>query len=312
MSNIDFILFAQHGWADITNRISQLAQRLADSNTLVISPNLGWLNTWIAIEPLITRVEAEVTKAIATHPHAKIKIIGHSMGGLIWLELLDRHPEWWTKVHSLILLGSPIGGAHLARIIDPLGIGIGVAKDLGKNRRAIAEKIAQKIPTLVIAGDCDRGSDRTVTVESTKFSHSQFVCLPNISHNALKIHPKLDDIIQSFWKNPTITELSKTDFVEGIIDLIRSTKGMTDGHFKNFDRSRIYIFFENGLTIRAWTNYLQVKHIFLVDRDSKCIYSGYVGWLHSQELSQTLENIQKQYCDSIDRVENNFKSGIKI
>jgi pimeloyl-ACP methyl ester carboxylesterase len=293
MEDIDFILFAQHGWADNTDRISQLAQRLADAKTLVISPNLGWLNTWIAIEPLVIKVEAEVLKAIAIHPDANIKIIGHSMGGLIWLELLDRHPEWWNKIHSLILLGSPIGGAHLARIFDPFAIGIGIAKDLGKNRRAIAENIARQIPTLVIAGDFDRGSDRTVTVESTKFFYSQFICLPNISHNALKIHPKLDNIIYSFWENPTITDLSKTDFSDRLINYIRNIPGMTDSHLKNFDRSQIYMSFKNGVTIRIWNNYLRVKHIFLVDRDSKCIYSGYVGWRHSQDLFQALEHIKK-------------------
>jgi pimeloyl-ACP methyl ester carboxylesterase len=300
MKNIDCILFAQHGWADNTNRITQLAQRLADANTLVISPNLGWLNTWIAIEPLITRVETEVTKAIATHPHAKIKIIGHSMGGLIWLELLDRHPEWWTKIHSLILLGSPIGGAHLARMFDPFSIGIGIARDLGKSRRAIAEKIAQNIPTLVIAADFDRGSDRTITVESTKFLHSQFICLNNLSHNALKIHPQLDEIIYSFWENPILTSSLTTDYVINLIDRLRNIPGMTDICLKNFDRSQIYLSLKNGLSIRMWTNYLQMKYIFLVDRDDKCLYSGYVGWLHGRELFQILEEIKKKYADSID------------
>jgi hypothetical protein len=293
MKDIDYILFAQHGWADRTNRITQLAQRLADAKTLVISPNLGWLNTWIAIEPLITTVETEVIKAIAIYPHAKIKIIGHSMGGLIWLELLDRHPEWWIKIHSLILLGSPIGGAHLARMFDPLAIGIGIAKDLGKNRRAIAEKIAQNIPTLAIAGDFDRGSDRTVTVESTKFLHSQFICLDKLSHNALKINPQLDKIIYSFWKNPIITNSLTTDYVINLIARFRNIPGMTDSCLKKFDRSQIYMSLKNNLTIRIWTNYLQVKHIFLVDLDNKCLYSGYVGWLHSQNLFQTLDDISR-------------------
>jgi pimeloyl-ACP methyl ester carboxylesterase len=295
IDKIDFILFAQHGWADTSDRISQLAQRLATANTLAIAPDLGWLNTWISIEPLIDRLESEVIEAIASYPHASLKIIGHSLGGLIWLELLDRHPQWWLKVHSLVLLGCPIGGAHLARIIDPLSIGMGIARDLGKNRRALAEKIAQHIPTLVIAGDLDRGSDGTVTVECTKFLYSQFVCLPNLRHAALKVHPKLDSIIENFWHNPVLTEVSNTNFSDRLIIHLRSIPGMTDTHWRNFDRAQVYLTFKNALTIRTWKNTLQVEHIFLANEQEQCLYAGFVGWLHNQELLSSLEKIQQQY-----------------
>ena len=59
----------------------------------------------------------------------------------------------WNRFESLILLGVPIGGADLARIINPLGWDIGMAKHLGKNRRILAEQITAVIPTLVVAGN---------------------------------------------------------------------------------------------------------------------------------------------------------------
>ena len=60
-----FILFAQHGWADTFHDIAQLAKSLANSNTIVYTPDLGWVNTWLAIAPLIIKVENIATDAIA-------------------------------------------------------------------------------------------------------------------------------------------------------------------------------------------------------------------------------------------------------
>ncbi|MEO0377730.1 MAG: alpha/beta hydrolase, partial [Cyanobacteria bacterium P01_A01_bin.17] len=136
------IIYAQHGWADDHRHMEYLATQLAAPTSKIVAPNLGYWRTWLRIAPLIDRVDAIATQTHAQHPHAPMRIIGHSMGGLIWLEVLHRHPEWWPQVESLVLVGSPVGGADLARMIDPFGWGIGVARDLGKSRRGIGVAIA--------------------------------------------------------------------------------------------------------------------------------------------------------------------------
>lgn len=193
----DFILYAQHGWADNNRGIAKLAQSLATPHTLVITPNLGWVNTWFKMAPLIQKVE---TIAIATHqkyPHTPLRIIGHSMGGLIWLDILSRYPQW--DVHSLVLIGAPVSGSRLAQILDPLNILVG--GDLAKNRVKLAEAIAQKIKTLSIAGDINGKTDGTVSIASTKFNHSQSIVLKGISHPRLKNHPFVRQTISEFWAN---------------------------------------------------------------------------------------------------------------
>ena len=87
----DFILYAQHGWADSSREITALAQSLASPQTKVVTPNLGFVKTWLRIEPLIDHVEQVAIDMLATYPETPIRIIGHSMGGLIWLEVLNRH-----------------------------------------------------------------------------------------------------------------------------------------------------------------------------------------------------------------------------
>jgi pimeloyl-ACP methyl ester carboxylesterase len=290
----DFIIFAQHGWADTHHAIAALAKSLANPQSLLITPNLGWLKTWWRIEPLIQQVEAIASETISQYPDTPMRIIGHSMGGLIWLEILNQHPEWWSQIESFVLVASPIGGADLARLIDPFGVGIGMAGALGINRRQIAQSIAKKIPTLVIAGDIDGGSDSTITVESTKFSGAKFVSIPNLAHAQLKNHPTVIGIIREFWANPTITDPSPLDFTAQLIERLQSIPGMTDAHPRDFARSQPYITFANGFTIRLWTSPLHVDHIFVANPEGECLYSGFVGWMHRAALHQALAEIRNQ------------------
>ncbi len=293
-NNSDFLLFVQHGWTDDNKDISRLARALASPATVAIAPSLGRLRTWLSIEPLIQQVEQIASTTIQKYPTKPIRIIGHSMGGLIWLEVLARHPEWWQKVESFVLLGSPIGGSDISRIIDPLGIGIGIARDLGTNRRKLAEKIAQHIPTLAIASDLGNGSDGLVPVGATKFAHSQFICLPQITHAALKCHPSVVPIIKDFWSNPQSLKLPAADLAIKLIKLLQSTPGMTDTHWSDFAFGQVYLSFAKEISLRIWKNLLGVDYVFVADKNDKCLYAGYVGWLHAQDLRKTLAAIEQQ------------------
>lgn len=290
----EFLLFAQHGWSDNGNDIGQLAQTLTDNNTLVFAPSLGLLNTYWRINNLVKQVENLVASQISQYPEALLKVMGHSMGGLIWLEVLHRHPEWWHKVHSVVVIGSPIGGADLARIIDPLGLGIGIARDLAKNRRPIAEKIAQNIPTLSIASDLGNGSDGMVTVEATKFDYAQFVCVDDIPHAQMKRHFSMIPLIEKFWSQPQI-KLPTSDLTTEIIQYIRNIPGMTDSNYHHLARSQKSLELPQNITIRTSQNFAQVKHIFVTNDSQKCLYAGYVGWLHSSSLNKALEQLKRKY-----------------
>lgn len=196
----DYLLFAQHGWADTSVTMRTLANRLQLANTVVITPNLGFYRTWWRMRPLIAKVSAIAQDYLENFPTVPIRIIGHSMGGLIWLEILNQHLEWWQRVESLVLIGSPIQGAELAQIIDPFQLGIGVAKELARNRKNLAETIAQAIPTLSIASNYFLGTDGTISVRSTQFQYAQWVCVSGISHADLRIAPQVITNIRQFWK----------------------------------------------------------------------------------------------------------------
>ncbi|HEY9707658.1 MAG TPA: alpha/beta hydrolase [Oculatellaceae cyanobacterium] len=297
----DFILFAQHGWADNSRAIAALSRTVATPNTLIVAPDLGYVATWLRIQPLIQKVERTAIDIIARYPTTPIRIIGHSMGGLIWLELLNRHPEWWSSVESLVLIGSPIGGADLGRLIDPLGFGIGIARDLGINRRQIAQTIAKVIPTLIIAGDIDGGSDGTITVGSTKFHHATFVSLPGLPHAILKNHPTVAETIRDFWLNPAKPALSiiEEDLSPLLIQRLQLVTGMTDAHLRDFYRAKVHFAFKDGITILTWKHPLQIDHVFVAKGKKECLYAGFVGLVHAKALRQTLEEIKREYYEHL-------------
>lgn len=290
--NPEFILYAQHGWADTGKEIGALARQLAGDRAKIVAPSLGWWQTWWRIEPLINKVEAIATATMQEFPDLPLRIIGHSMGGLIWLELLHRHPEWRDRVHSLVLVASPVGGADLARLLDPLAWGIGIAGDLGKNRRVLAANLAQTIPTLAIAGDIDGGSDGTIPVSSTWVEKAHFVQLSGLSHPKLKNTPELVPVIQKFWQNPLILPEETPTLTQIVIQRLQAVPGMMDTHPRHFKHAQTIVTLADNSTVGLWRNFFGIPHIFVANSQENCLYSGFVGWGHEPELENAIAEIQ--------------------
>ncbi|MEO0455283.1 MAG: lysophospholipase [Cyanobacteria bacterium P01_A01_bin.114] len=290
-----YILFAQHGWADTHTQISQLARSLTPGQAAMVAPNLGFVKTWWRIEPLVAQVEKIAAKHCEEAPDLPKRIVGHSMGGLIWLEVLNRNPQWWPQIQSLTLVASPVGGADLGRIFDPMGWGIGIARDLGTNRRFLAERIAQHIPTQIIASDMDGGSDGTVTLQCTQFRHAQYVKLSGIHHSRLKAHPEVAAAIVDFWANPTRPATATDPTCDDVVDQLRAIPGMTDAHYRDFGKAQVWATLKDGLTLRVRKNLLGIHHVFLADRDDTCQFAGFVGWLDTAAMYEVLNGIRTDF-----------------
>jgi len=286
-----YILFLQHGWADTCRDISYLSRSLANASTVTYSPDLGLLNTWLTIAPLITKVEKVASEAIAKYPDLPWRIVGHSMGGLIWLEVLNRHPEWLQKVHSLVLVASPVGGSDLGRFFDPWSKFPLIARDLGKNRRLIAEAIASKVPTLSIVGDIGNNTDGTVPVGCSQFAHANFVRLNNLRHATLKNHPQVATTIQNFWQKPQIAA-PKTDIASQLIAELRSLD-LTETDNSNFKYAQVFKTYSDDTKLWTWKNPLQVAHVF-VSSGQQCVYSAYASWQAQNKLAIVLENFKNR------------------
>ncbi len=292
----DYLLFAQHGWADTNHAIAQLATQLAAPSARVIAPDLGWLNTWLRFEPLVAKVEAIATAELARYPDAPLRIIGHSMGGLIWVELLARHPDWRARVHSLVLVASPLGGADIAHLLARFSCIASIAEPLSANRRPLAEAIAREVPTLTITGDIDQGSDGTVIVEATQCAYARAATLP-VGHAQLKNHPELLPTIRAFWAAPQVGSPPVRSLQRELIGRLRSLPRCFDAHRRDFAKATPLLRFPDGSTLSTWQQpWLKLEHVFLSDARGNFCFGGFFSGRQSQGLlAQEIAAIAADY-----------------
>jgi len=74
---------------------------------------------------------------------------------------------------------------------------------------------------------------------------------------------------------------------------------MTDGHERDFSKAEIFITYNNGVTIRTWKNLMGIDHVFVACPEGHCLYSGFVGWLHAEDLRQALNELMQEHLASI-------------
>ena len=301
--NPSYLVFSQHGMVDTRKPMAAVAQRSSDPQSRIIAPDLGYFNTIFSMEPLIAKVEAIALREIAAHPNTPIRILGMSLGGVIWTELLTRHPEWWSRVESFILLGSPIGGAHLAKMADPLGImKFAIADELGRDRRPLAEAIARVIPTLIVAGDLrhDGSDDGTVLVQTTQFKHAHFVLIKGVDHAGLRFCGAADEAIQGFWSEVRFPKPElEASSIDRTIALLRSVPGMTDASPNDFKQAKDSQPLPNGDRLWIWHNPIGVKHVFLQNAAGDYCFGGYVGWRHNTGLESAIDRLLETRSHSL-------------
>lgn len=285
------ILFAQHGWADTHSRIAHLAARVAPPDALLVAPDLGVVRTWLRIEPLIADIERVATETLAVYPDRPVQVIGHSMGGLIWIETLARHPDWWPRVTALVLLGVPVDGSHYGRMVDPLGLGIGIARDLSISRVAQAETLAAAIPTLSIAGVIACMGDGAVAHDATIFQGSLNAMVHNVDHPGLLSDPGVEALTRNFLAHREPEPLP----VDEVIRSLRAVSGMTSGERDKYCAANPTLLFEDGHQLLTIDSRLARTHVFIVDRGHYCRYAGYVGRLHRGALWKAIHSLAARY-----------------
>ncbi|MGE3272274.1 MAG: alpha/beta hydrolase [Chloroflexota bacterium] len=287
--HIDTLLFAQHGWADNNQAMLRFGEAIASPGALVIAPNLGYVRTWLRIEPLIETAERAAADALAEHPQARIRAVGHSMGGLIWVELLTRHPEWLARTDRLVLIGCPVGGAELAGFLDPLGLTIG--RDLRVNRRARAEAIAATVPTLTIVGDWLGQHDGTVSHESARLVNARFVLTPSATHAGLRNSPVVIRLVRAFFEQPDPPPVDLQQFVARL----KAIPSIRPAEPQLMRVAKVTMMLADGSTIRTQTAMPGVDLVFLADCEGRCLYAGAAPSVRGGGVQQALAAIRETH-----------------
>jgi pimeloyl-ACP methyl ester carboxylesterase len=290
---ITTLLFAQHGWADTNQAMLRFGETVASPGSLVIAPSLGYVRTWLRIEPLIEIAEQEAVRVLAEYPEARIRAVGHSMGGLIWIELLTRHPEWLARTDRLALIGCPVGGAELAGLLDPLGLTIG--RDLKVDRRDKAEAIAAAVPTLTIVGDLLGPHDGTVSHESARVPHARFVLTPSASHATLRHSPLVARLVRAFFEEPDPPAADLDDLEARV----QAVPGIRAADPRLLRLARVVLMLADGSTIRTLNAIPGQELVFVTDGEGRCVYAGSVPGSSRSALRQALDEAREQHRSAL-------------
>ena len=149
-----------------------------------------------ATAPLAAVIE-EFREAVLEMP-APVHLVGHSLGGLLVLRLVDAHPD--LPLGRVVLLGSPVNGSESARAfmrVPGAALLFGTLAE-GELARAEARAWRHPIDIGIIAGSHALGfgrfighllqpSDGTVAVEETRLAGAtEHLVLP-VSHTGMLV-----------------------------------------------------------------------------------------------------------------------------
>lgn len=99
-------------------------------------------------------------EALARFARSGAAFVGHSLGGLLVLDMLNRHPE--VGADAVVLLGAPVRGCLAGRRLRSAGIGrwmMGACRSLWDERPA---RWAREAPLGVLAGTLPVGLGRVL------------------------------------------------------------------------------------------------------------------------------------------------------
>ena len=159
--------------------------------------------------PLASNVARLARFAHETLEGRAAHFVGHSLGGVLILETLNRHPE--LPVASVILLGAPARGCLAGRRLGNAHLGrwmMGACGELWQEREAVWKRDA---PLGVLAGTVPLGlgrafgrlpgpNDGVVRVEETTVDGMAARALVAAGHSVLIVSPAVGRQIERFMR----------------------------------------------------------------------------------------------------------------
>ena len=160
------------------------------------------------VTALLHQVVAELRAAVLAEP-APVHLVGHSLGGLVILRLVDEHPD--LPLGRIVLLGAPVNGSAAARAAVQLPGAALLFGPLADSELLRAEPRRWRHPFEigVIAGSntmsfarlfnrLSEPSDGTVTIDETRLEGAtEHLVLP-VSHIGMLLAPSVVDETAQF------------------------------------------------------------------------------------------------------------------
>ena len=146
-------------------------------------------------------------EALARFAQGKALFVGHSLGGVLVLEMLNRHPE--IQAQAVVLLGAPVRGCLAGRRLGGARLGrwmMGACRELWAERPA---RWTRRAPLGVVAGTTPLGlgrafgrlpgsNDGVVCVDETTVEGMAGRALVAQGHSMLILSSRVGDLVHRF------------------------------------------------------------------------------------------------------------------
>ena len=146
-------------------------------------------------------------EALARFAQGKALFVGHSLGGVLVLEMLNRHPE--INAQATVLLGAPVRGCLAGRRLGGARLGrwmMGACRKLWDERPA---RWTRRAPLGVVAGTTPLGlgrafgrlpgsNDGVVCVDETTVEGMAGRALVAQGHSMLILSARVGDLVHRF------------------------------------------------------------------------------------------------------------------
>lgn len=127
--------------------------------------------------------------------------------------------------------------------------------------------------------------------------------ITNIIINLNKMYHRIINLFTAIKKqNPDETHGSRiaklsTSMMEDTIKELYFVPGITNDQIRLYvDKAFTYVKFKDGSgTIRLFINSLKIHHVYVFDKRNVCKFGGYVGWIHTNELTNEINNIKNKF-----------------
>jgi triacylglycerol lipase len=186
-----------HGFLGTRGSMYLLEKRLRDDGFMVISFNIGAVNTR-DIRRSAFLIRTKVERILADSPWQKIDILGHSMGGLIGMYYAKKLGGA-ARIRKLIMMGTPVQGTWIALAgIATLGLWSTSSWQLLPRSRFLDELAAGPMPPDLEVYTLAAARDWVVPLARTKVQGSTPVTVP-LGHSSLVVS---EDVYQPGRHHP--------------------------------------------------------------------------------------------------------------
>jgi len=244
-------------------------------------------NPWHVARNKAELAGKELAKRIMSMP-SPISLVGYSLGSRVIayaLEHLEKE-ECYGKVFDVYFMGGAVSKKHkifrsnkLEKLVVNNTYTFYSKKDLVLTYLYQSAEFGDK-PIGLMPIESQRVINIDVT--STIDDHLQY---PSKIYTLLRLC--VDQQVQQSTHNPN--QQSPT---EKVVKILRTVEGMTHADPRDISKAEYFDNLSDGSIILTWTNTFNVLYIFVASPKRDVLFSGFVGWVHTDRLHDSLKVIQ--------------------